>query len=194
MSIRGIKRKFITFTGVLALGAALSLGAVAAVSAASPPAPPARFVGTVMVNGSPATPGTAVEAHIGSATCGVTTVFMSGTDARYTIDSPALDPSASPNCGTDGATVAFYVGGVKANETGTWHSYQLNTVNLTVGGATPTAAASSTPTATVTPGAPVTGSGVASSGSVSLVWIAGALALVVVGGGGAALALARRRA
>src|SRR3954469_18252452 len=86
---------------VVGLAAVASLGAGAAF-AESPPAPPARFVGTVTVNGAPAAAGTTIEAHIGATTCGVTTAFTSGSTTRYTLDSPALDPGANPNCGTDG--------------------------------------------------------------------------------------------
>ncbi len=142
-----------------ALFAALALTASGAL-ADSPPSPPARFAGTVTLNGAPAAPGTTIEALIGSATCGTATVFTSGNESRYALDSPALDPAATPNCGTDGAAVTFRVGGVPAAETGSWKNYQLNILNLTAGGATtPTASPSGSVTAR-TPGAPVTGSGV----------------------------------
>jgi len=191
-----------TFAGVVLAGA-MTMLAVSSAFADSPPAPPSRFVGSVTVNGAPATAGTSIEAHIGSTTCGVTSVFMSGSEARYTLDSPALDPGATPNCGTDGATVTFFVGGVQANETGAWHSYQLNTVNLTVSSATtPTATATTTtvpttPTTTrpaTTPVGPATGSGVASSsGSTTNVWLAASLGLMVLAAGAGTLTVVRRR-
>lgn len=158
------------------------------VSAESPPNPPARFVGTVLVDGKPATPGTTVELHIGSTTCGVTTVFASGADSRYTADSPALDPGATPNCGTDNAVVTFFVGGKKANETGSWKNYQLNTVNLTVTTVTPTAAAS--PSATPKP--PVAGSGVSSESSSNSAWLFAALGLGALAFGVGGVAAARK--
>ncbi len=187
----------------LALLAFAMIGA-GRVEAESPPAPPARFVGSVTVNGAPATAGTTIEAKVGSTTCGVTTVFISGSEARYSLDSPALDPAASPNCGTDGASVSFLVGGVQANETGTWLSYQLNTVNLTVSAAatpTPTTPTPGTPgvgTATpkpATPIAPVTGSGTMSSGGgINLAWFTIAAAVLGLASAGAAgLSVARRR-
>src|SRR5512143_2363667 len=114
--------RLLVVAGVLGL----SLLAVSAASAESPPNPPSRFVGNVTVNGVPATAGTTIEARIGSTTCGTTSVFMSGSEARYVLDSPALDPAANPNCGTDGAAVTFYVAGQKANESGSWKNYQLN--------------------------------------------------------------------
>jgi hypothetical protein len=158
------------------------------VSAESPPNPPARFVGTVSIDGKPATPGTTVELHIGSATCGVTTVFASGAESRYTADSPALDPGAAPNCGTDNAVVTFMVGGHKANETGSWKNYQLNTVNLTVTTATTTA----TPSASATPKAPVAGSGVSSESSNSSVWLFAMLGLGALAFGVGGVATARK--
>jgi hypothetical protein len=130
------------------------------VSAESPPSPPARFVGSVTVEGAAATAGTLIELRIGTSTCGATSVFMSGAEARYAVDSPALDPGATPNCGVDGAVVSFYVGGKKANETGVWHNYQLNTVNLTVTTPTPsTTPGAGTPASTPKP--PTTGGGTA---------------------------------
>jgi hypothetical protein len=176
---------------VLVLGATALLQANGAM-AESPPNPPSRFVGSVKVNGANATAGTSVEARIGSASCGVSTVFIAGSEARYVIDSPALDPGANPNCGTDGATVTFLVGGQPAAETGTWHNYQLNTVNLTVTTTTPTAttpAGSATPTRpAATPGAPTTGTGgPLDSGSGNLAWLAIGGATLALGAGTFAL-------
>ena len=169
--------------GVVLFAASGALGATT-VSAESPPNPPARFVGSVKVDGAAPAAGTLIEARIGSATCGATTVFMAGGEARYTLDSPALDPGASPNCGVDGAVVSFYIGGKKANETGSWANYQLNTVNLTY--TTPT----QTATASATPKPPTTGDTVASTGSSSASWLYAALGLgaLAFGVGGATVA------
>lgn len=173
--------------GVLLLGFSGAMNA-ATVSAESPPNPPARFAGTVLVNGQPATAGTTVEAKIGSTTCGVTTVFSQGGNANYVLDSPALDPGANPNCGTEDAAVAFYVGGQKANETGSWKNYQLNNLNLTVTTATATPA-----TASPTPKGPVVGSGVASTGSSSSSsWMFAILGLGALAFGATGIAAARR--
>ena len=152
--------------------------------AESPPNPPARFVGSVLVDGQAPAGGTLIEARIGSATCGATTVFMAGGEARYVVDSPALDPGANPNCGVDGAVVTFYIGGKKANETGSWKNYQLNTVNLTY--TTPTATA----TTTATPKAPVTGNfeGTTSSSSASWLYAVLGLGALAFGVGGATVA------
>ena len=151
----------------LVIGALGALGLSSAL-AESPPNPPSRFVGNVTVNGAPATAGTTVEAVIGTTTCGTGSVFMAGAEARYVVDSPALDPGANPNCGTDGAVVTFRVAGQQAAQTGTWKNYELGTVNLTVGAATtPTATAPAGATATPSrvPSAPASGNGPASDGS-----------------------------
>jgi hypothetical protein len=189
--------KILKMLGAVGLTAVLGIALFGATALAdSPPAPPARFVGSVTVNGAPATAGTAITAVIGSTTCGTTSVFLSGAEARYTVDSPALDPGATPNCGTDGATVSFTVGGVKANETGVWHSYQLNTVNLTVTTATatvtPSASATPAKTATATPKGPTTGSGVDTSNSGTAIWLFVALGLGALAFGVGGVSYARK--
>jgi hypothetical protein len=152
--------------------------------AQSPPTPPSRFVGSVRVDGANATAGTTIEARIGATTCGVTTVFAASGEARYALDSPALEPTQNPNCGTDGSVVTFFVGGRQANETGTWRNYQLNTVNLTVTTQTTPTTPGATPTRT--PAAPVAGTtGASTSGAsmplMELMLVASALGLVGVG-------------
>lgn len=199
--------KFLKMLGAVAATAVLGIALLGGTALAdSPPAPPARFVGSVTVNGQPAAAGSAITAVIGSTTCGTTAVFMSGAEARYAVDSPALDPGATPNCGTDGATVSFTVNGAKANETGVWHSYQLNTVNLTVTTATATTTTTATTTPTVTstgtpsgsatvvktatPKGPATGSGVDTSNGGTAIWLFVALGLgaLAFGVGGASYA------
>jgi hypothetical protein len=154
------------------------------VSAESPPSPPARFVGSVKVDGANPAAGTLIELRIGSTTCGVTSVFTAGAEARYAVDSPALDPAATPNCGVDGAAVSFYVGGKKANETGSWKNYQLNQVNLTV--TTPTV------TATSTPKPPTTGESLAQGSDNTATWLYAALGLGAIAFGVGGTAVARR--
>lgn len=165
--------------GVVLFAASGALGA-STVSAESPPSPPARFVGSVKVDGAAPANGTLIELRIGSTTCGATTVFSAGGEARYAVDSPALDPAATPNCGVDGAAVTFYIGGKKANETGSWKNYQLNTVNLTY----------TTPTVTSTPKPPTTGDTVATASSNTASWLYAALGLgaLAFGVGGATVA------
>lgn len=177
------------FKRLLASLTAAAIGAAMVVNVAgaqSPPNPPSRFVGNITVDGAPATAGTLVEARINGTTCGSTTVFMNGSEARYVLDSPASEPTNSPNCGVDGSTVTFYVAGKQASQTGSWANYQLNTVNLTV-----TTAAPTTPTVqptaapSRTPSAPVAGnsdSGPVSGASVlEIMLVAAALGLAGVG-------------
>lgn len=184
----------------LALFSASSALHVTEVAAESPPNPPARFVGTVLVDGQAPAAGTLIEARVGSTTCGVTQTFSQGSQMRYTVDVDALDPGATPNCGTDGATVTFYIGGKLANESAPWRNYDINIVNLTYTSPTPTPTASASPSASAspttgggggsaTPRPPSTGTG-SDSGDSSAVWLfallgAGALAF---GAGGAAVA------
>jgi hypothetical protein len=180
--------------GVVLFAASGALSATT-VSAESPPNPPSRFVGSVLVDGQPATSGTLIEARIGSTTCGATTVFLASGQARYVLDSPALDPGATPNCGVDGAVVTFYVGGRLASETGAWHNYQLNTVNLSVvtvtATVTTTPGAGTTPTASVTPRPPVTGNTFGES-SDSASWLFAVLGIGALALGAGGVTVARR--
>ena len=184
------------------LAAVLGISAFASASAESPPNPPSRFVGTVLVDGAAPPAGTSITAKIGTTTCGVTTTFNTGATSNYKTDVPALDPGANPNCGTDGATVTFYIGDKLAKETGKWVNSQLSVLNLTY--VTPPTA---TPTGSTTPGAgtpggggtvtppkpPPTGSGL-QGGSESNVWLFVALGLgaVAFGIGGATVAKRNR--
>ena len=185
--------------GVDLLGASGVLH-VTEVAAESPPNPPARFVGSVLVDGQAPPAGTLIEARVGATTCGATQTFSQGSEMRYKVDVNALDPGATPNCGTDGASVTFYIGGKLANESAPWRNYDINIVNLTYTSPTPTPTASASPSASAsattgtgggaaTPRPPSTGTG-SDSGDSSAVWLfallgAGALAF---GAGGAAVA------
>jgi hypothetical protein len=180
--LRGTAAAAITSIALVGFAGAFTASEAAA---ESPPAPPAKFVGKVTVDGKAPAPGTVIQAKVGAASCGVGTVFMDGATARYTLEVPALDPNASPNCGVEGATVAFWVGDKQAKETGSWLNYQLNQLGLSV--VTPTPAPSATPKP------PKTGSGLESSDSgASGVWLVVALGLGVVAFGAAGTVAARR--
>jgi hypothetical protein len=153
--------------------------------AESPPNPPSRFVGSVLVDGAAPPAGTRIEAKIGNSTCGVTTTFSSG-GSRYALDVPALDPGATPNCGTDGATVTFWIGDRQAAETGKWANYQLNTVNLTY----TTPATPGGPAAPPKP--PVTGTGTVSEDGSSFTLLFG-LGVIALAFGAGSMAVSRRR-
>lgn len=147
-----ISKQFKRIASLAVLAMVATAMTVSVAGAQSPPNPPSRFVGNIAVDGVPVASGTLIEARIGNSTCGVTTTFMSGSEARYVLDSPAIDPSLNPSCGVDGSTVEFYVAGKKAAQTGSWANYKLNTVNLTVATAAtppPTAIPSKTPAAPV---------------------------------------------
>jgi len=156
--------KFAKWLGGIGFAAALGImlfglsGAFSPTGAAAetPPNPPARFGGTVKVDGVTPPAGTVVEARIGSTSCGVTSVDSAG---RYIIEVAAFDPGAKPNCGTyndatsTGSVVTFYVGGQLASQTGIWKNFQFNPLDLTVVTVTPTATATvpgTTPTGTAT--------------------------------------------
>lgn len=188
--------KTVAFSGLAAVLGLVLVGLSGAMSAheakaESPPSPPARFAGSVKVDGAAPAPGTRIEARIGNATCGLTATFSASGESRYALDSPALDPGATPNCGTDGAVVSFWIGDRKAAETGTWKNYQLNIVNLTYTTPTPTPAApSASPSATPRP--PVTGTGIQGSGDSTFVWVFAALGLGALAFGVGGLSVARR--
>jgi hypothetical protein len=181
-------------------GAVVAAVGVTALSAgvafAQPTNPPARFAGTVTVNGAPAPAGSAVEARIGSTVCGTTTTFSENNASNYVVDVPASD-AENQGCGTDGATVQLFVNGQAAGS-GPWRNFELNNVNLSVGAATstPTATATTTGTATArptTPSAPQTGTGgslQSSDGNSSLLMI-GIGGLVIAAAAGAAVGARR---
>jgi hypothetical protein len=162
-------------------------------AAESPPTPPARFAGSVTLDGAPVAPGTVITAVIGSASCGATSSYTSGAEARYNLDVPALDPGAAPNCGTEGASVTFYVGAIKATEVGSWKNYELNIVNLTA--VTPKPSPSPTSGgggAVVTPKPPATGNGTLAASDGNNAWLFAILGLGTVALGAAGAVAARR--
>lgn len=156
---------------VTLLMVAMVLGTVAALTASgafaqSPPNPPSRFAGTVKVNGQNAAAGTTVEARVGAASCGITTVFLASGEARYVLDSPEGNAQTAPGCGSDGSNVTFLVGGVVAAESAPWRNYTLNVLNLTATTVT------ATPTKPATPAAPVAGNAMApAGGSMAWAWV-----------------------
>ena len=162
-----------SLAALLLLGVAGAFAADTA-SAESPPGRPARFVGSVTVDGAIPPAGTAIQAKIGDASCGTTSVFMANGEARYAIDVPARDPGSAPNCGEEGAVVSFYVNGEMADQTGSWIDYDINILNLTV-------------TPAPTPEAPETGSGLASTdgaSGASLLFVALGFVALAAGLGG----------
>jgi hypothetical protein len=170
----------------LAAALLLALASFSVSLAQSPPNPPSRFVGSVTVDGAPAPAGTLIEVRIGASTCGVATVFMAAGEARYAVDSPALDPATAPNCGTEASTVSFYVGGRLAAQSAPWRNWELNQVNLTVAAATPTVVP------TPTPRVPSAGNSVGTDYGFSPLWIASVASLAIIGFAGMGFAAVRR--
>jgi len=195
-------RRWLAGAGALAVLSIVLMGvstlSAERAAAESPPNPPARFVGTVTVDGRPATPGTVITAYVGSTVCKVTQVQTIGSESRYTIDVPALDPGATPNCGTDGATVTFYIGDKLAQQTCRWRNYDINVLNLSyttpTPAATPPPAGSPSPGATqpaATPQAPRTGE-LAQDNDTSTAWLFVVIGLGAVALGAGGVAATRR--
>lgn len=159
------------------------------VAAQSPPTPPSRFGGTVKVDGVTPPSGTVIEARVGAASCGNAAVDQ---DGRYTVNVVAAAP-ANQGCGTDGAAIAFYIGGKKANETGSWKNFDFTSLNLTYT-TPPTPAPSSSATAVPTPKPPSTGlvNG-NSSDNGSAPWLLVIFGAAALAFGASGLAVARRR-
>ncbi len=137
-----------------AISAVLAIGAIGSAAAQSPtpapgggPTPPNRFYGTVQLDGRAAPAGTTVVALVGTNTCGRGTVDAFG----YVVD--VASSFTQPGCGTEGATVAFQVGSVRATQTGTFATGAFTQLNLTATSPTPTPAPTAAPTAarTATP-------------------------------------------
>jgi hypothetical protein len=167
------------FVALLLLGVAGAFSTQTA-SAESPPGRPARFVGSVTVDGVAPVAGTVIQAKINGAACGATSVFLANGESRYALDVPARDPGSTPNCGEDGATVSFYVDGEAADQTGTWRDFDINILNLTV-----------TPQPTPLP--PIVGTGLASTGGDSgASWLFAALGIVALAAGLGGVTAVRR--
>lgn len=137
---------------ILAVMLVLSVQPVLAAPARQgmPPQPPARFFGTVTLDGSPVPPGTEVRALIDGVVYAVDETTVIDGAAVYLIDVPADDPS-TPNIVEGGQTadvVVFQVGGGNAQETGVWRAEEASELNLT--------ALTPTPTPTRRPRPPVT--------------------------------------
>ena len=170
------------------LGLALLLGLVgmsagAAIAQGAPPNPPARYAGTVTVDGTAAAAGASVQAWVGGAVCATTAVNAAGT---YVVD-------VSASCGCAGTTVSFSVDGALATETAAWSNSALNVPNLTVTTPVEEPAAeepAAEEPAAETPAAPATGSGLATTSSTQAMLLA-LLGLTLLSG--TAVVTARKR-
>ena len=86
---------------------------------------PARFVGTVTIDGEPADVGSAVVAIVNGVACGSTSVIWGATAPAYVLDVP-------PYCASNGDSVSFAVNGHAADQTGTWRSGGSSNFDLMV--------------------------------------------------------------
>lgn len=96
-----------------------------------PPIPPARYYGTVLLDGRNVPAGTAITAMIGGNVCGTTTSETVDGASIYSITITGDDLLApQPVCGRDGALVDFQVGNLPANERALWTSGTVNELSL----------------------------------------------------------------
>ena len=100
---------------------------------------PSSFYGTVKVDGENVPDGTIVSTWINGVKYAEATVSLYAGDTLYSLNVPGDDP-ATPDIegGVEGDTVVFYIGGLVADQTGTWHSSTNVDLNLTAGAPTPT--------------------------------------------------------
>jgi hypothetical protein len=102
----------------------------------------AHFMGLVWLDGTEPPMGTLVQAFVGDTECGEHKTTIGGNVAGqwvggfigraiYLISVPSSDKR--PGCGTEGASITFWVGGREAHQTGQWRSGDTQFLHLTVG-------------------------------------------------------------
>ncbi len=136
-----------------AVTAVLTMASLAASSSAAqaqglPPSIPAFFYGAVVVDGQPPAAGTQVTARIGEKDCtqvGNNGTFPEGNLSAYSIT--VAHTSQIEGCGTEGATITFFIGGQQATQTANWQAGPRE-LGLSVGSQAPP------PLPTATPGGP----------------------------------------
>jgi hypothetical protein len=119
---RGADRPTAAFALLLAI-CLIAGGIMPAYATEPPPEMPHQFYGTISLDGAPVEQGTLVEALVDSVKQAETTVDAEG---RYGYDPVFRVP------GTAGATVAFSVGGVEADEDAAWESGKVQELDLTI--------------------------------------------------------------
>jgi len=116
-------------------------------SALAVPALPSSFYGTVKVNNANVPDGTVVQAFVGDRMIAQGYTQMYQGDSVYSLDVPGDNPETEVmDGGREGDTIIFKVGGVLANEAGTWHSGTSVSLNLTATSASTLMAPLATPT------------------------------------------------
>jgi hypothetical protein len=111
----------------LALGIILAM--VVPVGAGAP-GTPYGVTGTVTLNGSAVAEGTEVSAWVYGYECANSTVLAN--DTYKLLVRTISDNAGDEHCGVDGNTVAFRIGNITADQTGTFHggNSPLDTINL----------------------------------------------------------------
>lgn len=128
--------------------ASLAASTLAARAQGLPPSIPAFFYGAVVVDGQPPAAGTQITARIGGKDCtqaGNNGTFPEGSLSAYSIT--VAHTSQIAGCGTDGATITFFIGGQQATQTTTWQAGPRE-LGLSIGSQAPP------PLPTATPGGP----------------------------------------
>lgn len=107
--------------------------------------PPARFFGTVSVDGATPPQGTVVQAYIGDRLCGEGTVRQLGAEipVGYVVD--VKSSAQQEGCGEDGNTVKLKVGGRDAPQSDTYVTGGFIRVDLSLSGAVQTPPPGPTP-------------------------------------------------
>ena len=88
---------------------------------------PNLFTGTVTLNGATAPEGTVVEAWVADFSEPVATTTVK--DGQYVVSVFQYGKRSFA-----GKTITFKIGGISAEQTGTWELYGAEAINLTAGG------------------------------------------------------------
>jgi len=137
-----MKLKTIVF---VILAGLLALVATPVYAQGVPPLPHA-FYGEVEINGSPAPPGTVVEARGEGVEVGVgNNPIVTAVEGRYGSEEPLEPKLVAQGEIAEGATLTFYVNGVSTGQTTEWHSGEVTELDLTVTGEAPPPETTETP-------------------------------------------------
>ncbi len=121
-------KKLTIFVVFMALALSLVLSATPVYAV---PALPHAFYGSVSINGSPAPPGTSVEARGTGVMTGIqdnpTVTTVTGV---YGSSNPFQSRLIVQGEIEEGATITFYVNGVSTGQTAEWHSGQTSEINI----------------------------------------------------------------
>jgi hypothetical protein len=122
------------------------VGLLAAIPVLAVPPLPSSFYGTVKVSGDNVPDGTLVRALLDGQVYaqGHTQTYQG--DSVYSLDVPGDDTdTATRDGGLEGDTIQFEIGGVLADQTGTWHSGTNFELNLAASADGPLTAPQATP-------------------------------------------------